>query len=113
MSSIKTIRAELESFAVEHKLNNFVPLLLVTSSANSLTKAITDGLIMPLFNLIIPHGDWTNATFTLFKLQIGWGSVVSALINFLLICVLAYTIMRIKPVIKISKDKKYLKSPTR
>ena len=92
----KKIKKEIKHFIENHKLNGFIPSLLTATAATTFVKSLIDGLIMPTINLFIPNGTWQTAAFEFLKVKIAWGLILSALLNLVFICIVAYFFMKVE-----------------
>ena len=70
--------------------------VIIGTKAGELVKAIVDGLLMPFVNPILSTagGDWQQSKLELGPFHFAVGSVLSALINFLVVAWLVYGFSR-------------------
>jgi large conductance mechanosensitive channel len=62
--------------------------------SSDLVKAIVNDLIMPLIGVILPNNDWQSFVLALGPLKLALGHFMSVFINFLLILLVVYLIIR-------------------
>jgi large conductance mechanosensitive channel len=60
-----------------------------------LVKAIVDDFIMPIIVAIGPGGDWQKATWSVGSIKFGIGDFAAAVINFIIIGLVAWRISKI------------------
>lgn len=87
--------SEFKAFLVRQNVLALALAVIVGTALNGLVKALVDGFIMPVVSVITPSGDWEKATWTLGKLHFGIGMVLAALLNFLIICFVAWRISKV------------------
>jgi large conductance mechanosensitive channel len=86
---------EFRSFLIKQNILALAIAVVVGTALNGLVKAIVDGFIMPIVSLVTPSGDWQKATWTLGSLKLGVGPVLAALLNFLIIGLVAWRITKL------------------
>ena len=74
-------------FLKEYSVIGLAIGVIIGSKAGELVKAIVDGLMMPLIGMVLPGGDWQTLMVGPFAI----GSVIAALINFIVVALLVYT----------------------
>ena len=68
--------------------------LIIGLAATSLVKSIVDNLVMPIITPFIPGGAWQATTFSLGPIVIGWGALLGAIINFIVIAFVVFLIAK-------------------
>lgn len=69
--------------------------VVVGTALNTLVKALVDDFIMPIIVAIGPGGDWQKATWSVGSVKFGIGDFMAAVINFLIIGLVAWRISKI------------------
>lgn len=85
---------EFKEFLKEYKVIGLAVALIIGLAATSLVKSIVDNLVMPIITPFIPGGAWHTATFSIGPIVIGWGALLSSLINFIVIAFVVFTISK-------------------
>lgn len=88
------IISEFKEFLKEYKVIGLAVALIIGLAATTLVKSIVDNLIMPIITPFIPGGAWQTATFTLGPIVIGWGALLGAIINFIIIAFVVFLIAK-------------------
>jgi len=76
---------EFKDFLKEYKIVGLAVGFIMATAATTMVQSIVTNLIMPLISPLIPGGEWQTATLSLGPVAIGWGPLLSALINFLIL----------------------------
>ncbi|HOW37221.1 MAG TPA: MscL family protein [Candidatus Pacearchaeota archaeon] len=82
---MKKLLIEFKEFLQEYKVIGLAIALIIGTAATALVKSIVDNLVMPIITPFIPGGAWQTATFSIGPIVIGWGALLGAVINFLII----------------------------
>jgi large conductance mechanosensitive channel len=88
------IFTEFREFLREYKVIGLAVALIIGLAATSLVKSIVDNLVMPIVTPFIPGGAWQTATFSLGPIVIGWGALLGAIINFIIIAFIVFIIAK-------------------
>src|SRR6476620_5143565 len=98
MSMIK----EFKDFLLKQNIVALAIAVVVGTALNTLVKAVVDDFIMPIVVAIGPGGDWQKATWSVGTVKFGIGDFLAAVINFLIIGLVAWRISRIfvKPAVE-------------
>ncbi|MDQ6690987.1 MAG: MscL family protein [Gemmatimonadota bacterium] len=86
---------EFKDFLLKQNVVALAIAVVIGSALNTLVKALVDDFIMPAVVAIGPGGDWQKATWTVGSVKFGVGDFVAAVINFLIIGVVAWRIFKI------------------
>lgn|SRR3989338_7801937 len=86
--------SEFKEFLREYKIIGLAVALIIGLAATSLIKSIVDNLIMPLITPFIAGGAWQTATFSMGPIVIGWGTLLGAIINFIIIAFVVFLIAK-------------------
>jgi large conductance mechanosensitive channel len=85
---------EFKDFLNEYKVIGLAVGLIIGLASTTLIKAIVDSLIMPIITPFIPNGAWQTATFSIGPIVIGWGALLGAIINFVIIAFVVFLIAK-------------------
>ncbi|MFH1310873.1 MAG: MscL family protein [Nanoarchaeota archaeon] len=88
------ILIEFKEFLKEYKVIGLAVALIIGLAATALIKSIVDDLVMPIITPFIPGGAWQTATFSIGPIVISWGSLLSAIINFVIIAFVVFLIAK-------------------
>lgn len=86
---------EFKDFLKEYKVVGLAVAFIIGVAATTLVKSIVDNLVMPLITPFIPGGAWQTATWNWGPVVIGWGPLLGALINFIVIAFVVFMIAKI------------------
>lgn len=82
--------AEFVDFLSKFKVIGLAVGFILGLYLGALVKSLVDGFIMPVIGLVLPAGDWENATVWVFKP----GIFLSALITFLIVCLVVFLMVK-------------------
>lgn len=85
---------EFKEFLREYKVIGLAVALIIGLAAVALVNAVVNYLIMPIITPFIPGGAWQTATLTLGPIVIGWGALLGAIINFVVIAFVVFLISK-------------------
>ncbi len=85
---------EFAEFLKKYQVIGLAVAFIIGAAATKLVTAIVNDLIMPLIGLVIPGGDWVNASVGVGAAKLLVGDVASALINFAIIAVVVFAIVK-------------------
>ncbi|HEY8852558.1 MAG TPA: MscL family protein [Gemmatimonadaceae bacterium] len=86
---------EFKDFLLKQNVVALAIAVVVATALNTLVKAVVDDFIMPIVVAIGPGGDWQKATWSVGTVKFGIGDFLAAVINFLIIGIVAWRISRI------------------
>jgi large conductance mechanosensitive channel len=86
---------EFKDFLLKQNVVALAIAVVVGTALNTLVKAVVDDFIMPIVVAIGPGGDWQTATWNVGSVKFGVGDFIAALINFLIIGLVAWRISKI------------------
>ncbi len=86
------MRGEFLKFLKEYNVIGLAIAVIIGGVANDLVKALVEGILMPFVNPILSAagGDWRSATMAIGPFNFALGSVLAALVNFLVIAFLVF-----------------------
>lgn len=96
--------SEFRDFLKEYKVIGLAVAFIIAVAATALVKSLVDNIIMPLVSPLIPSGDWQTAVWKIGPFAFGWGSFLSAAVNFIIIAFVVFLI--VKFLVKEDKKKK-------
>ncbi len=88
------ILSEFREFLKEYKVIGLAVALVIGLASTALVKSIVDNLVMPIITPFIPGGAWQSATLKLGPIVIGWGALLGAIINFVIIAFVVFIIAK-------------------
>jgi large conductance mechanosensitive channel len=88
------ILKEFREFLKEYKVIGLAVALIIGLAATALVKSVVDNLVMPIVTPFIPGGGWQAATFKIGPIVIGWGALLGAIINFIIIAFVVFLIAK-------------------
>jgi len=88
------LMVEFRNFLKEYKVIGLAVALIIGLAATSLVKSIVDNLVMPIITPFIPGGAWQTATFEIGPIVIGWGALLGAIINFVVIAFVVFLVAK-------------------
>ena len=68
--------------------------VIIGGAAGSLVSALVADILMPIITFFIPEGEWRYATLTLGPIVLAIGHFVGVLIDFLIIAVVVFILMK-------------------
>jgi len=83
---------EFKEFLKEYKVIGLAVAIIIGLASVALIKSVVDNLIMPLITPFIPGGAWQTAVFNLGPIVIGWGALLGAIINFIIVAFVVFLI---------------------
>ena len=95
---------EFMEFLKEYKVIALAIAFIMGVAATSLVKSLVSNIIMPVITPFIPGGAWETATLTIGPIVISWGAFMGELINFTVIALVVFLIVK-----KIIKEEKVTK----
>jgi len=86
---------EFKDFLLKQNIVALAIAVVVGTALNTLVKALVDDFIMPIVAAVGPGGEWQQATWSVGSVKFGIGDFIAALINFLIIGLVAWRISKI------------------
>jgi large conductance mechanosensitive channel len=86
---------EFKDFLLKQNVVALAIAVVVATALNALVKAFVEDFIMPIVVAIGPGGEWQKATWSVGSIKFGIGDFLAAVINFLIIGLVAWRISRI------------------
>ena len=88
------IVSEFREFFAEYKVMGLAIAFIIGSALTTLTQSLVNNIIMPVVGIFLPEGVWQTATVKIGSAVIGWGSFASAAINFLILALVVFLLVR-------------------
>ena len=86
---------EFKDFLLKQNVVALAIAVVVGTALNTLVKALVDDFIMPVIVAIGPGGDWQKATWDVGAVKFGVGDFAAAVINFIIIGLVAWRISKV------------------
>ena len=86
---------EFKEFLLKQNVVALAIAVVVGTALNTLVKAVVDDFIMPLITYMLPAGEWRTATWNVGSVKFGVGDFLAAVLNFLVVGLVAWRISRI------------------
>ena len=86
---------EFKDFLLKQNIVALAIAVVVGTALNTLVKALVDDFIMPIIVAIGPGGEWQKATWNVGSVKFGIGDFMAAMINFLIIGLVAWRISKV------------------
>jgi len=86
---------EFSEFLKEYKVTGLAIAFIIGAASTSLIKSLVNDIIMPVITAFIPDGAWKEATLSLGPIVIKWGSFLGEFINFAIIALVVFMIVKI------------------
>jgi large conductance mechanosensitive channel len=86
---------EFKEFLKEYKIVALAVAFIIGIAATTLIQSIVNNLIMPIITPFIPKGAWQTATFSIGPIVIGWGALLGAIINFVIIAFVVFMMAKV------------------
>ncbi|MCX6741831.1 MAG: MscL family protein [Candidatus Pacearchaeota archaeon] len=81
-------------FLKEYKIIPMAIAFVIGLAAVTLVQSLVNNLIMPLITPFIPGGAWQTAILKLGPIAIGWGALLGAIINFVIIAFVVFIVAK-------------------
>lgn len=86
---------EFKDFLLKQNVVALAIAVVVGTALNTLVKAVVDDFIMPMITYMLPSGEWRTATWNVGPVKFGVGDFLAAVLNFLIVGLVAWRISRI------------------
>ena len=100
----KSFIQEFDEFLNKYGVIGLAVAFVMGSAITKLITALVTDIIMPIIGAIIPGGDWRSATLNVGGIKFMVGDFIGALIDFIIIALVIFTI--VKMIIKEKSEKK-------
>jgi large conductance mechanosensitive channel len=85
---------EFKEFLNEYKVIPLAIAFVMGIAVTVLIQSVVNNLIMPIITPFIPGGAWQTAVFSIGPIVIGWGALLGAIINFVIIAWVVFMIAK-------------------
>ena len=85
---------EFKDFLTEYKVMALAIAFIMGFAIIALVQSLVNDIIMPIITPFIPGGAWQTATVTLGPIILKLGSFVGAIINFIIIALVIFMIVK-------------------
>ncbi len=90
----KGFMAEFQAFLSKYGVIGLAIAVIIGGAAGKLVSSLVSDILMPLITFFIPGGAWREATLTLGPVVMMVGSFIGNVIDFLVIAVVVFIIMK-------------------
>jgi len=97
----KSFMQEFMDFLNKYGVIGLAVAFVMGAAVTKLVSALVADLIMPIIGALIPGGDWRAATLTIGSIKFMVGDFIGALIDFIIIALVIFMIVKV-----IVKEKK-------
>mgnify|MGYP001564731390 CR=1 FL=1 len=94
---------EFSDFLKKYQVLGLAVAFIIGAASTKLVTAIVNDLVMPIISVLIPNGDWRTATWKVGPVEFLVGDFMGALIDFLIIAIVVFWIVKL--MIQEDKDK--------
>lgn len=81
-------------FLKEYKVIGLAIAFIMGVASTSLIKSLVDNIIMPLITPFVQNGGWQTAVLVLGPFTFKWGAFAGELVNFLIIALVIFAIVK-------------------
>jgi large conductance mechanosensitive channel len=85
---------EFKAFLLKHGVIGLAVAVVIGGAVGKLVTALVSDLIMPIVGALSPGGNWREATLTIGSVKFGIGDFAGALIDFIIISFVVFTIVK-------------------
>ena len=86
---------EFNEFLREYKVLTLAIAFIIGRAITDLTNSLVNDLLMPLVSLLLPAGLWSGGEIVIGSVVIAWGSLVSSIIDFLIIAFIVFMLSKL------------------
>lgn len=90
----KGFMAEFKAFLQKYSVIGLAIAVIIGGAAGKLVSSLVADILMPIVTFFIPGGSWREATLTLGPIVLMIGSFVGAVLDFLIIALVVFVIMK-------------------
>ena len=90
----KGFREEFLDFLNKYGVIGLAIAVIIGGAAGNLVSALVSDILMPIITFFIPGGGWREAVLTLGSIQLSIGHFIGALIDFIVIAIIVYFLMK-------------------
>lgn len=86
---------EFKAFLIKQNALALAIAVVIGVALGQVVTAIVEGFIMPIVAVASPGGDWERAVWVVGPFRFGVGPLAAAIINFFIICLVAWRLSRL------------------
>ena len=90
----KGFMQEFMAFLNKYGIVGLAVAFIIGGAAGALISALVQDILMPPITFFIPKGEWEKAVLTLGTIELRLGHFTSALINFVIIALVVFVLMK-------------------
>ena len=87
-------RAEFKAFLEKRNVVGLALAVIIGGAAGKLVSALVEDLLMPIISVFIPSGGWREAFIAIGEDKLLYGHFAGAILDFLIIALIVFAIMR-------------------
>ena len=91
---MRKLFAEFKAFAFRGNLIDLAVAVILGLAFNQVVQALVDGVLMPIIAAIFGQPDFNSLTIGIGEAEIAYGTLITALVNFLLVALALFVIIR-------------------
>ncbi len=95
MTTPKGFIDEFVDFLMKYQVIGLAVAFIIGAAATKMVTAMVSDIVMPVIAVLIPGGDWRTAEFLVGPIKFLVGDFVGALIDFIIIALVVYLIVKI------------------
>jgi large conductance mechanosensitive channel len=85
---------EFKDFLTEYKVMGLAVAFVMGVAITALVNSLVANIIMPVIGVLLPGGDWQTMKVALGPINFGIGAFIAALINFIIIALVIFFIVK-------------------
>jgi len=86
---------EFKAFLMKHGVIGLAVAVVIGGAVGKVVTALVSEIIMPVIGALTPGGNWREATCTIGSVKFGIGPFAGALIDFLIIAVVVFIMVKL------------------
>ena len=87
-------RAEFKAFLEKRNVVGLALAVIIGGAAGKLVSALVEDILMPIMSVFIPSGGWREASISIGGDKLLYGHFAGAILDFLIIALIVFVIMR-------------------
>ena len=108
---MKKFIAEFKEFALKGNMVDLAIGMIIATAFNSVVKSIVDDVMMPLFGIILGGKDFSGLAIKVGEAQIKYGMLIQNLINFVIIALCLFIMVKVMNKLKNPKPQEEAPAP--
>ncbi|MDO8339493.1 MAG: large conductance mechanosensitive channel protein MscL [Candidatus Burarchaeum sp.] len=90
-----SVLSEFAEFLKKYQVIGLAVAFVIGAASTKMVTALVTDIIMPIIGVLIPGGDWRTATLQIGSAKFMIGDFVGALIDFMIIALVVFTIVKL------------------